>query len=47
MACVRILSREQSPWVESIDPQAVRTPSVQDKSNACLSYLENKNKKEE
>lgn len=48
MACVRILGREQSTWVERIDPQAVQTlKSVQDISNACLFYLENKNKKEE
>jgi len=48
MAWVRILGREQSAWIERIDPQAVHVlKSVQDVSNACLFYLENKNKKEE
>lgn len=43
MACVRILGREQSAWVEAVDPQAVKTvKSVQDISNACLFYIENK-----
>lgn len=47
MACVRILDREQSAWVERIDPQAEQTlKTEQDISNACLFYLVNKNKKE-
>lgn len=44
MACVRILGREQSAWVKTLDSQAVKSlKTVQDVSNACLFYSGNKN----
>lgn len=43
MACVRILGRKQSAWVEGIDPQAAQTlKAVQYKINACLLLREQK-----
>lgn len=43
MACVRILGREQSAWAKTGDSQAVKSlKTVQDISNACLFYSENK-----